>query len=185
MKKTIVGGTVRAGMLAAAVAASAQCGAIDLEKENWKVPNWNIIITEPGAVQKWIGKTWSGHCQGMCVSSNAIYFSFHDQIVKTDWQGRLNITHYQRNANQNYNEAGGFFPTVPSRKPLGNHLGSPWEIPRAARDMGSIPGSGRSPGEGNGNPLQYSCLENPMDRGAWQAPWGCKESMGLQRVGHN
>ena len=38
-----------------------------------------------------------------------------------------------------------------------------------ARDVGSIPGSGRSPGEGNGNPLQYSCLENPMDRGAWQA----------------
>ena len=35
--------------------------------------------------------------------------------------------------------------------------------------MGSIPGSGRSPGEGNGNPLQYSCLGNPMDRGAWQA----------------
>ena len=33
----------------------------------------------------------------------------------------------------------------------------------------SIPGSGRSPGEGNGNPLQYSCLENPMDRGAWWA----------------
>ena len=33
-------------------------------------------------------------------------------------------------------------------------------------DQGSIPGSGRSPGEGNGNPLQYSCLENPMDRGA-------------------
>ena len=35
-------------------------------------------------------------------------------------------------------------------------------------DMGLIPGSGRSPGEGHGNPLQYSCLENPMDRGAWQ-----------------
>ena len=34
-------------------------------------------------------------------------------------------------------------------------------------DPGSIPGSGRSPGEGNGNPLQYSCLENFMDRGAW------------------
>ena len=33
--------------------------------------------------------------------------------------------------------------------------------------VGSIPGSGRSPGEGNGNPLQYSCLENPMDKGAW------------------
>ena len=37
------------------------------------------------------------------------------------------------------------------------------------RDAGSIPGSERSPGEGNGNPLQYSCLENPMDRGAWWA----------------
>ena len=37
------------------------------------------------------------------------------------------------------------------------------------RDAGSIPGSGRSPGGGNGNPLQYSCLENSMDRGAWQA----------------
>ena len=34
-------------------------------------------------------------------------------------------------------------------------------------DLGSIPGSGRFPGEGHGNPLQYSCLENPMDRGAW------------------
>ena len=38
-----------------------------------------------------------------------------------------------------------------------------------AGDPGSIPGLGRSPGEGNGNPLQYYCLENRMDRGAWQA----------------
>ena len=38
-----------------------------------------------------------------------------------------------------------------------------------AGDLGSIPGSGRSPGEGNGNPLQYSCLENPMDGGDWWA----------------
>ena len=38
-----------------------------------------------------------------------------------------------------------------------------------AGDQGSIPGSGRSPGEGNGNALQYSCLENSMDRGAWRA----------------
>ena len=37
------------------------------------------------------------------------------------------------------------------------------------RDTGSVPGSGRSPGEGNGNPLQYSCLENSMDRGVWRA----------------
>jgi len=46
-------------------------------------------------------------------------------------------------------------------------------------DWGEIHGSGRSPGEGNGNSLQYSCLENSMDRGAWRATyssWGCKES---------
>ena len=41
--------------------------------------------------------------------------------------------------------------------------------PDNAGDSGSIPGSGGSPGEGNGNPLQYSCLENPMDGGAWWA----------------
>ena len=40
---------------------------------------------------------------------------------------------------------------------------------KQAEDVGSIPGSGRSPGGGNGNPLQYSCLGNPMDRGAWWA----------------
>ena len=39
----------------------------------------------------------------------------------------------------------------------------------SAGDLGSIPGSGESPGEGNGNPLQYSCLENSVDRGAWPA----------------
>ena len=47
-----------------------------------------------------------------------------------------------------------------------------------AGDLGLIPGSGRSPGEGNGNPLQYSCLENPMEGGAWWAtysPWGRKD----------
>ena len=41
--------------------------------------------------------------------------------------------------------------------------------PANAGDSSSIPGSGRSPGEGNGNPLQYPCLGNPVDRGTWQA----------------
>ena len=45
--------------------------------------------------------------------------------------------------------------------------------PAMQEDPGSIPGLGRFPGEGNGNPFQYSCLENSMDRGAWKA---CKES---------
>ena len=47
-------------------------------------------------------------------------------------------------------------------------------------DPGSIPGSGGSPEKGNGNSLQYSCLENPMDGGVWQATLH-----GSQRVGHN
>ena len=45
----------------------------------------------------------------------------------------------------------------------------PKEFSCSVGDMSSIPGSGRSPGEENGCPLQYSCLENPMDRGAWRA----------------
>ena len=50
----------------------------------------------------------------------------------------------------------------------------------SARDPCSIPGSGKSPGEENGNPHHYSCLGNYMDKGAWQATVD-----GLQRVGHN
>ena len=50
--------------------------------------------------------------------------------------------------------------------PYGSVIKNP---PANAGDAGSIPGSGRCPGEGNGNPLQYSCLGNPMDRGAWEA----------------
>ena len=49
-----------------------------------------------------------------------------------------------------------------------------------AGDLGLVPGSGRSTEEGNGNPLQYSCLENPMDREAWQAT-----VHGVSKVGHN
>ena len=69
---------------------------------------------------------------------------------------------------------------------LGSHiLGFPKgsvikNLPANAGDVGSIPGSGRSPGEGNGNRLQYSCLENPMDRGASWAP-----VHGVIRVGHD
>ena len=53
-------------------------------------------------------------------------------------------------------------------------------LPASAGDSGLIPGSGRSSEEGNGNPVQYSCLGNPMDRGTWRAKF-----MGLQRVGHD
>ena len=74
------------------------------------------------------------------------------------------------------NKFGVFFMHLP----CGTFLGHSYEINTGfpsgsdgtqsnVGDLDSIPGSGRSPGEVNGNPLQYSCLENPMDRGAWQA----------------
>ena len=66
-----------------------------------------------------------------------------------------------------YNQCKGFFGGSVVKKPPAN-----------AGDKDLIPGSERSPGEGNGNPLQYSCLENPMDRAAWQVmvPGAAKES---------
>ena len=51
--------------------------------------------------------------------------------------------------------------------PSGAVVKNPPDNAGDSRDMGSIPGSGRCPGEGNGTPLQYSCLENSMDGGAW------------------
>ena len=66
----------------------------------------------------------------------------------------------------------------------------PWGFPGSsdskesaynAAQPGSIPGSGRSPGEGNVNPLQYSCLENPLERGAW---WADCESVRTERLTH-
>ena len=66
-----------------------------------------------------------------------------------------------------------------------------------AGNLGSIPGSGRSPGEGNGNPLQYSCLENPMEKEmashssilAWKIPWteepGRLQNTGSQKIERN
>ena len=54
------------------------------------------------------------------------------------------------------------------------------EFTFSVEDLGSIPGSGRSPGEGNGNPFQNSCLENPIDREAWGAT-----VHGVAKVGHD
>jgi len=72
-------------------------------------------------------------------------------------------------------------PCGTAKKKLGfPHSSVGKESACSAGDLGSIPGSGRSPGEGNGNPLQYSSLENPMDRGAWQAT-----VHGVTRVGHD
>ena len=59
-------------------------------------------------------------------------------------------------------------------------------LPANAGNLGLIPGTGRSPGEGNGNPLQYSCLGNPMDRGVWWATvHGVTESDMTEQLNNN
>ena len=77
------------------------------------------------------------------------------------------------------NSTGALKLTREKSKELVSNLGFPGGslAPVSAGDLGSIPGSGRFPGEGNGSPLQYSCLGNPADRGAWQVTnhrSGCK-----------
>ena len=74
---------IKRGCLAAVTALSA------LAVGSWQVPSWNMILSEQGAVTEKIDGTWCGHVQGMCVTSNAFYFAYHNQIVKTDWSGRF------------------------------------------------------------------------------------------------
>ena len=85
----------------------------------------------------------------------------------------------QNNINQDYKNSNGqilFLNKIRNKNFQKCRLSTKMGFPRGsefkasacnAGDLGSNPGLGRSPGEGNGNPLQYSCLENPMDRGAW------------------
>ena len=69
---------------------------------------------------------------------------------------------------ENHRDSKGFsFPDIQLQGFPGGSV--PKRPPANAGDAGLMPGSGRSPGEGDGNPLQYSCLGNPMDKGAWQA----------------
>ena len=64
------------------------------------------------------------------------------------------------------NEGRGCALAFPKKQPMAQSVKN---LPTMQENAGAIPGLGRSPGKGNGNPFQYSCLENPMDRGAWWA----------------
>ena len=79
---------------------------------------------------------------------------------------------YELEGNPLQEDIANFSSLLPTVVPMGFPGGSDGkESACNVGDPGSIPGSGRSSGEGNGKPLQYSCLENPMDRGAWQATY--------------
>ena len=84
---------------------------------------------------------------------------------------------------QGMNATGSFTPAKQSSSRVALVVKNPPANAGDLRDAGSIPGSGRSPGERNGNRLYYSCLKNPMDRGAWQASlWVHKESIQLKQL---
>ena len=107
----------------------------------------------------------------------------HDVAVK---KHKISLWNYlfvpkctQQNGDRNkMNSRTHKFPNGVLHKFPGSSVGK--ESACSAGDPNLVSGSGRSPGEGNGNPLQYSCLENPMDRGAWQAT-----VHGVARVRHN
>ena len=85
-----------------------------------------------------------------------LFLSIHQRLVDTKYQDCLDLGKGLPGASQ---------VALVVKKKKKNHLPMQVDI----RDVDLIPGSERSPGEGHGNPLQYSCLENPMDRGAWWA----------------
>ena len=82
-------------------------------------------------------------------------------LLKKQWDQQPSSQNMKMNTKWNFFKVGAFW-CFPGGSVVKN-------LPANARDAGSISGLGRSPGEGNGNPLQYSCLENPTGRGAWSA----------------
>ena len=98
--------------------------------------------------------------QGIFPSINPLSPSLAGGFFTTKLPGKLYIKTKTKNKNKKLKKSH-------SKGFTGDSMAE--NLPANAGDMGSIPGWGGSPAEGNGNPLQDSCLENPMDRGAWQA----------------
>ena len=119
-----------------------------------KLTNWNLLSISFPQRKDVLKHHLSFHCSFPLFSLLHIIFD----TVSRNWNQLTELTH------------------LPSF--LCSSVGK--ECAYNARDLGTIVGSGKSPGEGNGNPFQYSCLENPLDRGTWQAI-----VHGVSRVGHD
>ena len=120
---------------------------------DYSLPGSSVHGIFQARILEWVAIPFSrGSCQWVChqevpdVEKNQLHFILEKVPIKL---ARLEQPHQ-------------YWQGFPSDSVVKN-------MSAMAGDTGSIPGSGRSPGEGNGNPLQYSCLGNPMDRGAWQA----------------
>ena len=146
---------------------------------NCSPPGASIHGILPARILEWVVVSFS---RGSSRPRDQIHVSGIGLWVLYHWATRENKT---SNLPPQRQGAQGIYRVTNEAWPDGLRYGLPWWLsgkeihPANARDVGSIPGLGWSPGEGNGNPLQYSCLENPMNRGAWRAT-----SMGSQSVGH-
>ena len=137
-------------------------------------PNWKPALGAAGCrrgsrdAQGWAGLGWGGlertvflaqtRKERRIVPTSALLFCIVDFILPNGgrpWDHRVKSLAYLV-----FHEGQGMGEGFQSGSVVTN-------LPASAEDMGSIPGSGRSPGKGNSNPLQYSCLGNPMSRGAW------------------
>ena len=118
---------------------------------------------------------WSCRGLGMCGEAkerNVSHFHGILQLLLPTWLHLMFTETAEGDKNYYLHFTDGNFPGGSDGKASVYNVGDP----------GSIPGSGRSSGEGNGNPFQYSCLENPMGGGAWYSPWGRKESDMTERL---
>ena len=143
----------------------------------------------PSAVEKGFPTQWGSHSSWQTVQvpssqtkhthkEMATHSSIPARIIPwTEEPGRLQSMGSQRVGGDLATEQQICQPGLPRK------LKNPPANAGDSGDLDSIPGLERSPGEGNGNPFEYSCLENPVDRGAYME--GRLQSVGLQRVGHN
>ena len=128
---------------------------MDVNTWKLKTPIWDTISK---------GRYWgSYHKKVFNIYDKELMYRAHEEPLQIP-EGKTNnlMGTWREDSNRPFTENRGSFQVLLVVKNLPANAG-------AIRDSGSIPGSVRSHGEGNGNPLQYSCLENPVDRGAWWA----------------
>ena len=131
------------------------CLSIHLSMDTWVVStSWQFLIT---LLWMWVSK-----CVGI---STFNFFFFHIDLKELFVHNTTLYLTFWGTAR--------LFSTAVESRPIADRMGFPGGsvVKNSANpgDVGSIPGLGRSPGEGDGNPLQYSCLGNPVNRGAWRA----------------
>ena len=159
-------------------------GELEVVKQEMARVNINILgISE--LKWTWMGKFNSDYhyiyyCGKESLRRNGVALTVHKSLKCSTW---IQSQKWQNDLGLFSSQAVQYHSNTSLCPNLGFPGGSDGKVSaHNAGDPGSIPGLGRSPGEGNGNPLQYSCLENSMDGGAWWGPWGPKELDTTERL---